>query len=127
LAVARPPEEVPAGAAEHIAVAEERTVAARIAAEPAVTDTVAPHTAAVEAVGAAEEVGEAERIAAAELVAVVAKPAPTVGPRIPPEAVATETPVAAGALSPLKPPVRRKTGSLSLREEHLVRIADISS
>jgi len=67
--------------------------------------------------------------------AAAARPERAVGPRslrrIPAEAVATEPLVVQEALPLRKPPppslVRRKKGSLSSREEHRVRIADISS
>ena len=77
----------------------------------------------------------AEHIAAAAVEvagpAAVARPARAAGRHIPAEVVATEPPAAEEALPRRKPPppspARRKTGSLSSREEHRVRIADISS
>jgi hypothetical protein len=113
--VATRQEQVPAAAvAEHIAAAEERM--------PGAAGIAAPHT---EAVGEAEAVrtaaGLAERVAATKA-----------QPRVrhtQPEAVARVLPVMEEeALHPLKPrPARRRKGSLSLKEERRVRIADISS
>lgn len=114
--------------------AEVRIAVAGIVAEVAAAGIAASHYIAA-AEGVVEAVA-AEHTAAAAAVevagpAAVARRVRAVGCHIPAEVVATEAPAAEEALPrrklPPPAPARRKTGSLSWKEEHRVRTADISS
>jgi hypothetical protein len=116
-------------------VVEERALPAVQAAAPWEAHIAAAHTAAVVDMAgprtAAEVVEEASAV-------VAMRQEPAEGDRNPAEVVAMgplgfrkHTERAAEALRPQEPPlpapVRRRKGNLSLRGEHRVRIADISS
>jgi len=144
---ARLEEAAPPSAAAHTAVVVEaaaRTAAAAgTAVEGAAADIAAAHTVVLVEAGArtaavagvlvegavAEERTAAEALEVAGFVA--ARRAREVERHsllhIPAEAVAMEPPAGARASRPPEPPVRRKMGSRSSREEHRVRTADISS